>query len=172
MTPIIRRELLELLRTRKAAAAYVGLALASTILVMVRWPASGVSDLNGARSLQVLRVFGYGLLAGMLFIVPAFPATAIVREKIRGTLALLLNSPLPATSIYVGKLGAVLGFTALLLLMTLPAAAACHALGGTSARFGVGLLYAVLSVAAVQLATLGLFVSSRAQSLDAALRTT
>src|SRR5262245_45566550 len=172
MNPIVRRELIELLRTRKVLAAQVGLAAACALLVLVRWPTGGVSDLSGARSLQVLRVFGYGLLAGVIFLVPAFPATAIVREKVRGTLALLLNSPLSAASIYLGKLGAVLGFTALLLLMTLPAAAACHALGGTAARGGVGLLYTVLAMAAVQFATLGLFVSARAQSIDAALRTT
>jgi ABC-type transport system involved in multi-copper enzyme maturation permease subunit len=172
VNPIVRRELLELLRTRKAMAAQVGFAAACALLVLVRWPTGGMTDLSGARSLQVLRVFGYGLLAGILFVVPAFPATALVREKVRGTLALLLNSPMSATAIYLGKLGGVLGFTALLLLMTLPAAAACYALGGASAKGGVGLLYAVLGLAAVQLATLGLLVSGRAQSVDIALRTT
>jgi len=142
------------------------------LLVLVRWPTSGVSDLSGARSLQVLRVFGYGLLAGILFLVPAYPATSLVREKVRGTLALLLNTPMSAVGIYLGKLGGVLGFTAILLLMTLPAAAACYALGGSSVQGGVGLLYAVLGMAAVQFATLGLFVSIRSQSTDAALRTT
>jgi ABC-type transport system involved in multi-copper enzyme maturation permease subunit len=131
-----------------------------------------VSDLSGARSLQVLRVFGYGLLAGVLFLVPAYPATALVREKVRGTLALLLNTPMSAVGIYLGKLGGVLGFTAILLLMTLPAAGACYALGGSSMRGGVGLLYVVLAMAAVQLATLGLFVSIRSQSTDTALRAT
>jgi ABC-type transport system involved in multi-copper enzyme maturation permease subunit len=172
MNPIVRRELVELLRSRKVLAAQVALAAGCALLVLVRWPTGGVSDLSGARSLQVLRVFGYGLLAGVIFLVPAFPATALVREKVRGTLALLLNSPMTATSIYLGKLGAVLGFTALLLLMTVPAAAACYALGGASARGGVGLLYVVLATAAVQLATLALLVSGRAQSTDAALRIT
>lgn len=172
MNPIVRRELLDVLRTRKAVAAQVGLAVACTLLVLVRWPTGGVADLSGARSLQVMRVFGYGLLAGILFVTPAFPATAIVREKVRGTLALLLNTPMSATSIYLGKLGGVLGFSAILLLMTVPAAAACHALGGVSARGGVGLLYAILGLTVVQLSTLALFVSSRTQSLEGALRTT
>jgi ABC-type transport system involved in multi-copper enzyme maturation permease subunit len=172
MNPIVRRELIELLRTRKVLAAQVGLAAACALLVLVRWPTGGVSDLSGARSLQVLRVFGYGLLAGVIFLVPAFPATALVREKVRGTLALLLNSPMSAASIYSGKLGAVLGFAAFLLLMTVPAAAACYALGGASARGGVGLLYVVLAMASVQLATLGLWVSGRSQTTDAALRAT
>src|SRR5207244_7741405 len=94
------------------------------------------------------------------------------REKIKGTLALLLNSPLGSWSIYVGKLGGVLGFTAILLLMTLPAAAACHAVGGTAMQNGILALYAVLSVAALQLSTLALLVSSRANAVDSALRVT
>lgn len=172
MNPIVRRELLELLRTRKAVAAQAGLALACGLLVLVRWPSDAVGDLTGTRAEQVLRVFGYGLLAGVLFLVPAFPATAVVREKVRGTLALLLVSPMSAPAIYVGKLGGVLGFAGLLLLATLPAAAACHALGGTSTRGGVVLLYLVLAAVTLQVATLGLLVSARAQSIDGALRAT
>jgi ABC-type transport system involved in multi-copper enzyme maturation permease subunit len=170
MGPIIRRELLEVLRTRKAVALQLGLALACALLVLIRWPSGETA--SGARSLQVMRVFGYGLLAGILLLIPAFPATSLVREKIKGTLALLLNSPLQPWSIYLGKLGGILGFTAVLLVMTLPAAAACYALGGTGSRGGILELYAVLAIAAVQLSTLGLLVSSRSQSTDGALRVT
>ena len=124
----------------------------AALLVLVRWPTGGVSDLSGARSLQVLRVFGYGLLVAVLFLVPAFPATALVREKVRGTLALLLNSPMSPTSIYLGKLGGVLGFTA-------HSVADDRAGGGgvlrpwaaSPAQGGVGMLYVVL--AAVDAAT-------------------
>jgi ABC-type transport system involved in multi-copper enzyme maturation permease subunit len=172
MTPILRRELLDVLRTRKAIAIQLGLAVACALLVLVRWPTGELADLTGARSLQVLRMFGYGLLAGVLLLVPAFPATTLVREKIKGTLALLLNSPLRPWSIYLGKLGGVLGFAAVLLIMTLPAAGACYALGGTVVQGGVAALYFVLALAALQLSTMALLVSSRAQSADGALRTT
>src|SRR5207249_3857580 len=137
--------LLEVLRTRKALAIQVSLALACAFLVLLRWPSADIADLSGARSLQVVRVFAYGLLAGIMLLAPAFPATSLVREKIKGTLALLLNSPMRPWSIYVGKLGGVLGFIAVLLIMTLPAAAACHALGGTSVRGGIAALYGVLA---------------------------
>jgi ABC-type transport system involved in multi-copper enzyme maturation permease subunit len=172
MNPILRRELIEVLRTRKAIALQLGLALACALLVLVRWPTGDLADLNGARSLQVLRMFGYGLLAGVLVLVPAFPATTLVREKIKGTLALLLNSPLRPWSIYLGKLGGVLGFAAVLLVMTLPAAGACYALGGTVVRGGITALYLVLGLAALQFSALALLVSSRSQSADGALRTT
>jgi ABC-type transport system involved in multi-copper enzyme maturation permease subunit len=172
LNPIIRRELLEVLRTRRAVALQLCLALACAFLVLVRWPTGEVADLSGARSMQVMRVFGYGLLAGILLLVPAFPATSLVREKMKGTLALLLNSPMRPWSIYLGKLGGALGFTAVLLTMTLPAAAACHALGGTGSEGGIVALYGVLGIASLQLTTLALLVSSRALSTDGALRAT
>jgi ABC-type transport system involved in multi-copper enzyme maturation permease subunit len=172
VNPIISRELLEVLRMRKAVALQLILALACALLVLVRWPTGDLADLSGARSLEVLRIFGYGLLTGIMLLVPAFPATSLVREKIKGTLALLLNSPMRPWSIYIGKLGGVLGFTAILLVMTFPAAAACYALGGTAGSGWIAAIYAVLSLAAVQLSTLGLLVSSRSQSTDGALRAT
>jgi ABC-type transport system involved in multi-copper enzyme maturation permease subunit len=172
MVPILRRELLELLRTRRALVLQLVLALACAFLVLLRWPTADVADLSGAGSVQVLRVFGYGLLAGVLLLVPAFPATSLVREKIKGTLALLLDSPLQSWSIYLGKLASVLGFTAILLVMTLPAAAACYALGGSGVEGGISGLYVLLYLAAVQMSTLALLVSSRSQSTDGALRVT
>ena len=172
MNPIIRRELLEWLRTRKALALQVALASACAVLVLVRWPTGGVGELSGARSLEVLRVLGYGALAGILLLAPAMPATSLVREKVSGTLALLINSPLSGSSIYLGKLFGALGFTAILLIMTLPAAAACYALGGSTVQGGVALLYGVLALAAIQVTALALLVSSRSQSTEAALRFT
>jgi ABC-type transport system involved in multi-copper enzyme maturation permease subunit len=172
MIPILRRELLEVLRTRKALALQLSLALACALLVLIRWPTGDVLGVGSLRAMQVLRVLGYGLLAAILLLVPAFPAATLVREKVQGTLALLLNSPLRPWSIYAGKLAGVLGFTAVLLIMTLPAAAACYALGDPRAQGGVAQLYLVLALAAVQLATLALLVSSYAQSTDGALRST
>ncbi|VTR98773.1 Probable permease component of an ABC-transporter OS=Blastopirellula marina DSM 3645 GN=DSM3645_21212 PE=4 SV=1: ABC2_membrane_2: ABC2_membrane_2 [Gemmata massiliana] len=172
MNPIVRRELLDLLRARGTVVILVGCALVTGILVLTHWPAGGVGDLGGSAALGVLRALGYGLLTGLLLVLPAFPASAIVRERMRGTLALLLNSPMTPSAIYAGKLGGILGFTAILMLLTVPGAAASYALGGSTVTGGVGLLYAVLAALAVQIATIGLFVSGRAQGTDSALRTT
>lgn len=172
MYAIIRREMSEVLSSQKAAIAQLILAFACSLLVLLRWPTGEVSELSGERSLQVLRIFGYGMLAGILLLVPAFPATSLVREKVKGTLALLLNSPLSARSIYLGKLFGALGFAAILLLMTLPAAAACQAMGGTVVQGGMLALYGVLALAILQISTVGLFVSSRMNSPSGALRLT
>lgn len=172
MNPLIQREFLGILRTKQAFAALLVLTAAFSLLVLIRWPSDGRVDLSGTQSQQVFRVFGYGLLAGVLLLVPAFPAVSIVREKRKGTLALLINSPLKPWSIYFGKLMGVLAFTLLLLLTSLPAAAACFAMGGIDLKNGIGVLYAVLLLLALQYATAALLVSTYAQSVDAAVRIT
>lgn len=170
MNPIIRRELLASLRTRAAPALQFTVAVACALLVLIRWPTTDTIDLSGAGALQVLRIVGYGLLTAVMLLIPAYPATSLVRERNRGTLALLFNTPLAPLSIYAGKLTASLGFSVILVVMTFPAAAACYALGGVAAQGGIVLLYSVLAIAIVQIATLALLVSSRSQSADGALR--
>ncbi|MGE3316409.1 MAG: ABC transporter permease [Planctomycetaceae bacterium] len=170
--PIIERELVRVLRTPQALMIQIGLAVAFAFLVILAWPTDGQVDLSGFRSRHVFQLFGYGLLTAQLLLVPVFPATSIVRERTQGTLALLLNSPMTSVSIYFGKLLGVLGFVGLLLMMSIPAAAACYALGGISLTGDVVALYGVLALVAVQYAALGLLVSSYASSTDAALRLT
>jgi ABC-type transport system involved in multi-copper enzyme maturation permease subunit len=130
MHPVIQREFFGILRSRKAIAMLVALAVAISLVVLVRWPTDEVVDALGKRTQQVFRVFGYVLLTSIMFLVPAFPATSIVRERNRGTLALLLNSPLSSWSIFWGKVCGSLLFASLLLISTLPAAGACYAMGG------------------------------------------
>jgi ABC-type transport system involved in multi-copper enzyme maturation permease subunit len=150
----------------------VCLALALSALVVLRWPGEARVELSGARAQEVFRLFGYGLLTLVILLAPAFPAVSIVREKNRGTLALLLNSPMRPWSIYLGKLIGVVGFVLLLLVISLPAAAACYAMGAISLSGDLLAVYAILALVAVQYTTLGLLVSSYANSADAALRIT
>ena len=172
LNPLVRREFFGILRSPKAFGTLLALTIVFSLSVLMRWPADGTVDLSGSQSLEVFRIFGYGLLAGIVFLVPAFPATSIVNEKANGTLALLLNSPLTPLSIYFGKLAGVLLFSFLVLLSSLPAAAACYAMGGIDLFGGLGLLYLVLSLLILQYATLAMLVSSFAQSADAAVRLT
>jgi len=168
--PIVQREFIGTLRRRRAAAALVATAVVFSALVLLGWPSDARVDLSGAPAQKVFRMFGYGLLAALLLVAPAFPATSIVREKQRGTLILLLNSPLRPWSIYAGKLAGSLGFVLLLLLTSVPAAAACYAMGGLSLGGELLPLYAVLALVAVQYTAWALLVSTHVNSSDAALR--
>ncbi len=172
MNAILRRELITLLRTKRAVGIQLGLAFVFALLIWLRWPTEARVARSGAEPRQVLDVFGYALLTSIVLLVPSFPATSLVREKVQGTLALLLNTPLKPWAIYFGKLFAVLGLVAILLPMTIPAAAACYALGGTSLTREIGPLYLVLFLAAVELSAVALLVSSYTNSSDSALRIT
>jgi ABC-type transport system involved in multi-copper enzyme maturation permease subunit len=172
MLAILQRELVAILRTRKAFVLQFGLALCLLGLIALRWPTDNRVELSGARSGQLFRLFSYGMLAAVAMLAPIFPATSIVMERRKGTLALLLNTPLRPYRIYAGKLFAVLGFIALLLLITLPAAAACYAMGGISLTKQLLVVYGLLGVVAWQYSSLGLLVSSIARTADGAVRVT
>ena len=172
MNAILERELLTLFRTRRAFAIQVAVAVVCTLLVVLRWPAGAQADITGVRSREVFVLFGYAMLASVVLLIPAFPAASIVRERQQRTLLLLLHSPLKAHHIYLGKLIATLGFVLLLISLSIPAAAACHAMGGISLRQQLLPLYGVLAILAVELGAVGLWVSSRTRSPDSALRVT
>lgn len=169
---ILHRELVTVLRTRRMMLFQVGLIAVFIILVMIRWPSDNRMDQAGVRSQQVFRLFTGGLLTTLLLLLPVFPATNIVREKKQGTLALLLNTPLGPARIYFGKLLGVLALAGILLALSLPAAAACYALGGLSLTSELPRVYALLALVALEYSTLGLYVSSRSNTIDGAIRWT
>lgn len=170
--PIIERELIAFLRTRRAQVLQIGLAVVFGAIVLLRWPTDARVGLSGERALDVFRVFGYGLFIALLLMGPIFPATSIVRERIKGTLALLLTSPMGPVSIYLGKLIGVVGLATLLLAMSFPAAAACYAMGGISLTGDLLALYALLLLMVLQIGSLALLISSYANSIDSSVRLT
>lgn len=169
--PIIQREFIGLLRTKHALILQVSLVLSLCLLVILRWPSEAMVDMTMQQSQQVLRLFGYGMMVALILLAPVFPATTVVRERQQRTLNLLLSSAMSPWSIMIGKLLGVLLFVLLLIILSLPAAAACFTMGG------IGLaqlfyVYVVLVLLAVQYAALGLLVSSYAGSTDSSLRIT
>lgn len=168
--PIIHRELIRVLRDRRSILLLCGLSLAFTLLVVLRYPTEPRVALSGARSQQVFRIFAYGLLGALLLLLPVYPATSVVRERTQGTLALLLNTPLGSFRIYFGKFLAMLGLAALILAISIPAAAACYALGGVSFQGDVLGVYGILAMTAVECIAIGLLVSTFASSADSAVR--
>ncbi len=169
--PIIQRELLGLLRRPSTLVMCIALIAVTGGLVVAMWPDNATVSLDGRQAQQLFRVFIYGLLVCLLLAVPAFPATAIVRERNSGTLALVLTSPLRPRDILVGKVSAAVGFVVLLLALSVPATVACFVMGGIDLAQIVK-AYGVLALMAVQYAMVALLISSFARSADAALRLT
>ncbi|MCA9174476.1 MAG: ABC transporter permease [Planctomycetales bacterium] len=169
--PILWRELFGILRTPRALVLLCLLVVAMTGLVALRWPESGLADIEGNRSRQIYQLIGFGLTSGMLLMAPAFPSTSIVSERKRGTLALLFNSPLTPAGIYGGKFFGSLLFLLLVMLTTLPTAAASYAMGGVSFLHNVLPLYLILALMAIHYTAVSLAVSAWSNSTDSALRT-
>ena len=168
---LVLRELMTVLRQPRMLALQCGLVTLFTLLVAVRWPTDARVALSGVRSQEVFQLFALGLLAIVLLLLPVFPATNIVREKQQGTLALLLNTPLGPWRILFGKLLALSALAAIIFATSLPAASACYAMGGLSWSLLCS-VYGLLVLAALEYLTLGLLISSHANSTDAAVRGT
>jgi ABC-type transport system involved in multi-copper enzyme maturation permease subunit len=172
MIAIIQRELVGILRTRRATIVQCLLAICFALLVVLRWPSEARADLAGTAAQQMFRLFAYGLLAATVLMTPIFPATSIVMERRKGTLALLLNSPLTPASIYAGKVFGVMIFMILVMVISLPAAAACYAMGGVAFGSQLIALYLLLMLVALQYVAVALLVSSYAGTADSSVRIT
>lgn len=170
--PIIQRELIGTLRERRTLLMFAGVSLIFALLVALRYPTDPRMAMTGSRSQEVFRLFIFGLLGALHLLLPVFPATSLVKERNRGTLALLLNTPLGPWKIYSGKLVASFGLAVLLLFVSLPAAAACFSLGGVSFGSGLGGCFLVLLLTSLELCAISLLVSSSSTTTDAAIRLT
>ena len=127
--PVIEREWIGLLRTRLGGdnAGRGGRGVYFTrAFTMALGRSGGLERGAGARGFSVLRLRPVD--CSHLTRARFSRHVDRGRERIRGTLALLLHSPLRPWSIYLGKLLGVLGFAYLLLLASVPAAAACYAM--------------------------------------------
>jgi ABC-type transport system involved in multi-copper enzyme maturation permease subunit len=169
---VVRRELASMLRRRRILLMQGGLVIVFGLLVALRWPTDARIALAGTRSRQVFQLFSYGLLATMLFLLPVFPSTSIVKEKQQGTLALLLNSPLGPFRIFFAKLASILVLAGFVLALSLPASSACYAMGGLSLYGDLFRMYLLLFLAALQYSVVALLISSFSNTIDGAVRTT
>ncbi|HZN63220.1 MAG TPA: ABC transporter permease subunit [Planctomycetota bacterium] len=158
--PIFDRELLTLLRSKKAfalLAVYAGLSVA---IVLASWPRDQMSVLlQGAISRELFGLFALGqtLLLGLL--VPATLGGAITREKEGETLDLLLATPLSVDRILVGKLLSGLAYFLILMVTSVPAVLLCFLIGGLSWSDVAG-LYVFLMLQAVLYGVISLTCST------------
>lgn len=180
--PVLRRELLERWRGRRAITA-----LTAYLLLLV----AGISLLRvaGTYSLRQMTMGGWGpaptalgpvlgrflldntlggVLGLVLFVTPAYAAAAIASERERRTLGLLRITLVRPRSIVLGKLGVSSAWILLLVVASAPIAASAFVLGGSSLGDLLrGML--VIVVVAIAVASVALLISSRAKRTTAAV---
>ncbi len=169
---VFRRELLDRLRATRTIASILACALLSSFLLWLRWPTDSRIDIVSQGATQVFSPLAYALAVAIFLLVPAFPATALVGERRRGTLALLLNSPMTRSEIYIGKLASNMLLATIIISVSLPALTACYAMGGLSLSQQLLPLLAVLLAMSLQFSAVGLWISARAATSDSSLRWT
>jgi ABC-type transport system involved in multi-copper enzyme maturation permease subunit len=167
---IVERELPSLLRMKQILWIFVAVALTFSATVLLKWPSTATADLSGIQARAVFRGLAYSMFVTVILVVPAFPATGLIREVRRRTMELLLNSPLRRSEIFLGKLIALAAFTALLLSVTLPAMACCYAMGAISPTHDLLGLYGLLGIICIELIVLGLLVGTIADTAESGLR--
>ena len=157
--PIIRKEVLSALRTRKAVVMEGLFLLVTAALVWLLWPADGLQDIGGRQARRILSVLAVAEVVMVAMFAPAFTAASLTGERERNTLESLFATAMRPGEIALGKMVGSLGFLVLVVLSGIPALASPLLLGGLKGSEVVAVV-AVLLLTAVYLGMIGLLVSS------------
>lgn len=157
--PIIHKEVLSTLRTKKALAMQAGFFLAVIALVWLLWPEGGLQDIGGQQARRILSILAMGELIIVILVAPAFTAAAITGESERNTIEGLFASRLKPWEIATGKIFGSLTFLVLLVLTGAPALATPFLLGGIG-QYEVLTILGILLLTAVYLGMIGLYLST------------
>lgn len=181
LNPVLRRELLERWRGRRAfwvVTAYV--LVLTVVMVLLYWIGEqflrqqaqwgGVGAIAAGPTIGRFlfeNVLAFVLLL-VLFIAPGYAAAQIAGERERRTLSLLQVTLVRPIDIVLGKLGASLAWLLLLVVAALPFGAAAFFLGGvTLGDLARGVT--VVVVVAVSVAAMGLGISAVTRKTTAAV---
>ncbi len=173
--PVLRRELAERAASRRAAVAVtVWLLLLSSLAILVYWAYSraGALDPISSDSAEVGRdLFEwtlFGMLGLVLFLVPAFTASAIAGERTRQTLIPVQMTTLSPLNIVLGKSLAAIAFTLLLVILAAPILAVAFLIGGV----GFGAIFkglGMIVLTAVMLGAGGIMFSALFKKVQSAI---
>jgi len=157
--PIIRKEVLSSLRTRKAVAMQAAFLLAAAVLIWRSWPADGLQDIGSQLSRRILSILAIGELALVGLFAPAFTAASLTSERERNTLESLFFTAMRPWEIALGKIVGSLGFLVLLVLSGVPALTAPFLLGGISGQEVLAIV-GILLLTAIYTGMIGLLIST------------
>ena len=176
MNPVLRKDLLSLLRLKRVAAVQIIFVAVLAVVVLGGWPQGGVVEgsaaIAGAGVVRGADTFLLGLTLGQIVLlvlcVPGIAAVAVSGEREQNTLEMLYASRLRPGQIIAGKLSIAIGYPLLLLVMALPFVALLNWRGDV--RFADLLwAYVILLVTAVFLAIVSLAVSAWSRQSATAL---
>ena len=157
--PIIRKELLTSLRTRKALAMQTIFLLASGLLLWVLWPEGGMQAVGDRQAAKILSTLAIGELFMVALFAPTFTAASLTMESEHNTLESLFATTLKPWEIAIGKMVGSLGFLMLLIVSGVPVLGAAFLLGGITIGQVVAVV-GVLVMTGIYLGLIGMLVST------------
>jgi ABC-type transport system involved in multi-copper enzyme maturation permease subunit len=159
--PVLQRELLVNLRTKRAFVLLAVYQLLLATVVVAAWPSDERLDLttNPPSATKLVNLFFLGQYVIASLMAPSFAAGTIAGEKERRTYEMLLASPLRPGAIVLGKVVASLTHIGMLIIGSLPIIVLCLPLGGVSV-YEVLAAYLGLIVSVILFGTISVFCSS------------
>ena len=159
MNPVLRKDILSLLRLARVAAVFIAFVSLLGVLLLATWPQQGLVSLAQRGQDNLLLGLVVGQLLVLILAVPGVAAVQLTEEKESNTLEMLYATRLSPLSIIVGKLGASVCFPVLLLIAGLPFIALLNYRGDVDLNALVQ-SYGVLLTTAVMLALVSLAISA------------
>lgn len=171
MNPVLRREVMERFRSRRAPwflfAWTIGVGMIGYVAYLVSQQVANqvlgrliATQYMGRFLFQAMAVL---MMTAVVLIVPGVTALSIVTERERQTLPLLQVTQLSPIQLVLGKLSSSIGYFLLLLIAVGPVVAIPLLFGGMSAG-DVGAALAMMLATAITLGSVAIAVSSRARS--------
>src|SRR3989337_3074167 len=120
MNPVLRKDVIGLLRLKRVAAIQVFFVAVLTGLIMMSWPQSGIVALAEQGQDDLLLGLVIGQLVLLVLFVPGIAGVSLTAEKEDNTLEMLYASRLSAAQIIWGKVFSAASYPMLLLLSGLP----------------------------------------------------
>ncbi len=168
MNPVLRKDILGLLRLKRVAAIQIGFVAVLALTVLGTWPQGGViggsvSIAAAGKTAGVTDNLMLSLIVGQLvllvLLVPGLASVGVTSEREGGTLEMLYASRLSPLQIIVGKIGLAIAFPLLLLVSGLPFVALL-AWRGEMRADELAVSYGILALSAIYIAILSLGISA------------
>jgi ABC-type transport system involved in multi-copper enzyme maturation permease subunit len=159
--PVLQRELLVNLRTKRAFVLLAVYQLLLATVVVAAWPSAQRLDLSSSppSATKLVNLFFLGQYVIASLMAPSFAAGTIAGEKERKTYEMLLASPLRPGAIVFGKIIASLTHIGMLIIGSFPIIVLCLPLGGVSV-WEVLAAYLGLIISVVLFGAIGVLCSS------------
>ncbi|MCD0462860.1 ABC transporter permease [Roseiconus lacunae] len=159
--PVLQRELLVNLRTKRAFVLLALYQLLLAAVVIAAWPSDERLDLTSSppSATKLVNLFFLGQYVIASLMAPSFAAGTIAGEKERKTYEMLLASPMRPGAIVLGKMVASLTHLGMLIIGSLPIIVLCLPLGGVHV-YEVLAAYLGLIISVILFGAIGVMCSS------------